>query len=119
MEMGQFAKQTLGFQKTAFNHTIDLFVSMQEQAEKVTSSWADKNGLMPAQNWKIMTQLCQACKQGLVEYQKFINEAMDNMGNFMVMAPASKQAAPASPKADEKPAVKKEAKKGPEPEKEK
>ncbi len=79
MEADKLAKQMIGFQKTAFNHTFDIVMAVRDQSEKITCSWCEKSGILPDQSKKVMLEWCQVIKQSLGEYKKVINDGFNTI----------------------------------------
>jgi hypothetical protein len=79
MEAEKLAKQMIGFQKTAFNHTFDIVMAVRDQSEKITCSWCEKNGILPDQSKKVMLEWGHVIKQSLEEYKKVINDGFNTI----------------------------------------
>lgn len=79
MEAEKLAKQMIGFQKTAFNHTFEIVTAVREQSEKITCSWCEKNGILPDQSKKVMLEWGQFIKKSLEEYKKVVNDGFNSI----------------------------------------
>jgi hypothetical protein len=79
MEAEKLAKQMIGFQKTAFNHTFDMVMAVRDQSEKITCSWCEKNGILPDQSKKVMLEWGHVIKKNLEEYKKVINDGFNTI----------------------------------------
>lgn len=79
MEAEKLAKQMIGFQKTAFNHTFDMVMAVRDQSEKITRSWCEKNGILPDKSKKVMLEWDHVIKQNLEEYKKVINDGFNTI----------------------------------------
>jgi len=93
MEAEKLAKQMIGFQKTAFNHTFDMLMAIRDHSEDLTCSWCEKNGILPEPSKKNMIEWGHSIKQSLEEYKKLINNgfmAIENCFDFSKMHVPSK-----------------------------
>jgi hypothetical protein len=79
MEADKLAKQMIDFHKTAFNNTFDIVMAVQDQSEKITRSWYEKNGILPDQSKKIMHDWGNVIKKSLGEYKKIVNHGFDSI----------------------------------------
>jgi hypothetical protein len=96
MEAEKLAKQMIDFQKTAFNHTFDVVMAVQDQSEKISSSWCEKSSILPDRNKKMMLEWGHVIKQSLKEYKKMVNTGFDTMETFFQFTKTFSQIKPIS-----------------------
>jgi hypothetical protein len=83
MNTGTLAKQMIGFQKSAFNHSFDILMAFKSQSEKIAGNWCEKNSVVPEQGKTFVNDWNQMMDQALREYKKTVNEGFASMENYL------------------------------------
>ena len=83
MNRGVFTKQMINFQKSAFNHTFDIFMALKDQSEKIAGNWCEKNSIFPEQGKIFMNDWTRMIEKGLEEYKKMVNAGFASMENYL------------------------------------
>lgn len=74
MEAANFAKQTLGFQKTIFENSFNAMVMVQDQTEKMVNSYLDKFPWITEENKKALQTTGDMIKKAREDYKKAVDE---------------------------------------------
>jgi hypothetical protein len=78
----KLTKQMLDFQKTTFDNAFNAAILLQDQAEKMASSFLDKTIGFPAEARNAIDEWVKAYKKGREDYKKMIFDGFENMGMF-------------------------------------
>ena len=82
MTLTTLTKQMLDFQKTTFDTTFNAVIPLQDQTEKMTSSFLDQTPGFPKEARNAINEWVKAYKKGCDDYKKMIDDSFDNMGKF-------------------------------------
>lgn len=74
METTQFAKQTLGFQKTMFENSFNAMVMAQEQTETMVNSYIEKLPWVTEESKKSMESSIDIAKQARDDFKKAVED---------------------------------------------
>jgi len=75
MEPKQIAKQMIDFNKTAFDNSFEAMVVLQDQAEKVVSSFLAQNALIPEEGKKAVNDWIKTYKKGRTDLKTAADES--------------------------------------------
>jgi len=75
MEPKQIAKQMIDFNKTAFDNSFEAMIVLQDQAEKVVSSFMKQNSLVPEEGKKAVADWINTYKKGRTDLKKAADES--------------------------------------------
>jgi hypothetical protein len=82
MEPKQFAKQMIQFNKAAFDNTFNAMTVLQEQTEKMVSSFIDQSAWMPAEGRKSVTDWLKAYKRGREDFKAAVDDNYRKVEEF-------------------------------------
>lgn len=74
METAQFAKQTLNFQKTIFNNSFNAMILVQEQSEKMVSSYLEKLPWVTEENRNSLQSSVDMAKKARDDFRKAVED---------------------------------------------
>ena len=72
MEFKQIAKQTIDFQKTAFNSWLDAVAMVQDQAASTVETMMSQGNLVPAEGHKAIKSWADACKEERNRFKSYV-----------------------------------------------
>ncbi len=73
MDQHQVVKQIIDFNRASFNNTYDMMVMVQDQAERMTSSFLSQASWFPEEGRNMFTEWIKACKKGQEDLKKNID----------------------------------------------
>lgn len=82
MEVQNFAKQIIDFQKSAFNNTFDSITMLQEHSEKAASTFMSSSPFMQNQNNKMIDEWFDGLKKGRDDFRKMVDDNFDKLEAF-------------------------------------
>lgn len=82
MDPKKLMKQMFDFNRTAFEKTFSNMVIIQDQAEKMSNMWLEKNQWFPEEGKKAMGEWVQTCKKGRDEFKAKIDEGYDKIDEY-------------------------------------
>lgn len=91
MDPKSIAKQMIQFNKTAFDNTFDAMTVLQEQTEKMMSTWMEQNPLLPAEGKKAINDWIKAYKKGCADYKAAVDESYKKVESFFAEAEKGKK----------------------------
>ncbi len=74
METGQFAKQTLGVQKTIFENSFNAIAMAQEQTEKMFNGYMEKLPWVTAEGRESLQKTIDIAKQARNDFKKAVDD---------------------------------------------
>ncbi len=74
MDQFSFAKQMIGFNKTAFESTYGTMLMVQEQTEKMMNSFIEQADWLPGEGKKALADMMAVYKKGCSEFKKAVDE---------------------------------------------
>ncbi len=82
MEQNQFLKQIIDFNRASFNNTYDMLVMVQDQAERMTSSFLSQASWFPDEGRNMIAEWIKACKKGQEDMKKNIDSNLKKAEEF-------------------------------------
>ena len=92
MENNQMFKQMISFNKTAFDNTFNVLVTLQEQNEKMVNTFIAQATWLPEEGKKVTLDWIKAYKKGCEDLKKLVDE---NFKRVEVLFAEPKPAKPA------------------------
>ena len=83
MDQKQIAKQMIDFNKTAFDNTYSAIIVMQDQTEKLVSSFLEKATWLPEQGKTSINQYLTTYKKGREDFKMSADENFKKMADFV------------------------------------
>ena len=83
MEYNQMFKQMIDFNKTAFDNTFNALVTLQEQTEKMVSSFLEQATWLPEEGKKVTLDWVKAYKKGCEDFKKAVDENFKRVEDFL------------------------------------
>ena len=84
METTQFAKQTLGFQKTILNNSFNAMITVQDQAEKMIFGYLNQMPLVTADSKKSFQTTIDIAKKTRDDFKKSVDDGFTKMEELFV-----------------------------------
>ena len=89
MEYAKIAKRIVDFQKITFDNAFNGAVMFQDQTEKMTSTFMDKNIWMPEEGKKMLNESIMSYKQARDNFKKAVDDSFDNIEDIFACTPVS------------------------------
>ena len=84
METTQFAKQTLGFQKTILDNSFNAMITVQDQTEKMINSYLEQMPLVTADSKKSMQTSIDMAKKARDDFKKSVDDGFSKIEELFV-----------------------------------
>jgi polyhydroxyalkanoate synthesis regulator phasin len=82
MDQTQLFKQMIEFQKATFDNSFNAMVTMQEQAEKMATTFLEQATWLPEEGKKVVTDWIKAYKKGYEDFKKAVDENFKRVEEF-------------------------------------
>jgi gas vesicle protein len=82
MDNKEMVKQAIDFHKQSFENCFSMMVTIQGQAEKLMKTFVDQTPGMSDEGKKVMNQWKDACKKGIDDFKKAIDEGYARVETF-------------------------------------
>jgi hypothetical protein len=82
MEPKQIAKQMIDFNKTAFDNSFEAMAVMQDQTEKMVTSFIEQNALIPEEGKKAVSDWIKSYKKGRDDLKVAADESFKKVESF-------------------------------------
>ena len=86
MEPLKMAKQMIDFNKATFDNTFDAMVLLQEQTEKMVSTFMEQATFLPEEGKKMLSEWVQTFKKGREEFKKAVDESFGKVEAYFAQA---------------------------------
>ena len=83
METTQFAKRTLGFQKTILDNTFNALIMVQDQTEKMINSYLNQLPQVTEDGKKSMQASIDMAKKARDDYKKSIDDGFNKIEELL------------------------------------
>ena len=89
--MNQFslAKQMLDFNRNTFDNTYGVMCQLQEQSEKMVTSWIEQAEWIPSEGKKAVADMSAMLKKGRDEFKKAVDENFGRVEAYFEQAQKS------------------------------
>jgi hypothetical protein len=78
----KLTKQMLDFQKTTFDNAFNTVILIQDQTEKMTSSFLNQAPGFPKEGQNTINEWANAFKKGRDDFKKAVDESFEKMETF-------------------------------------
>jgi hypothetical protein len=82
MEPKQIAKQMIDFNKTAFDNSFEAMAVLQDQTEKMVTSFIEQNALIPEDGKKAVSDWIKTYKKGRNDLKVAADESFKKVESF-------------------------------------
>lgn len=82
MDNKEMIKQAIDFHKKSFENCFSMMVTIQGQAEKLMKTFVDQTPGISDEGKKVMNQWKDACKKGMEDFKKAIDEGYTRIEAF-------------------------------------
>jgi len=82
MESMRFAKQMMDFYKTTFDNSFNAMVMLQEQTERMVSSFMDQANWLPDEGKNILNEWVRTYKKGREEFKTSVDENFKKVQDY-------------------------------------
>ena len=82
MEPKQIAKQMIDFNKTAFDNSFEAMAVLQDQTEKMVTSFIEQNALIPEEGKKAVSDWIKSYKKGRNDLKVAADESFKKVESF-------------------------------------
>jgi polyhydroxyalkanoate synthesis regulator phasin len=86
MEPLKMAKQMIDFNKATFDNTFDAMVLLQEQTEKMFSTFMAQATFLPEEGKKMLSEWVQSFKKGREDFKKSVDESFGKVETYFAEA---------------------------------
>lgn len=86
MEPLKLAKQMIDFNKATFDNSFSSMVMLQEQTEKMVSSFLDQAAWLPEEGKKALKEWVATYKKGREDYKKMVDEGYKKVDAYFADA---------------------------------
>ena len=90
MDNKEMIKQAIDFHKKSFENCFSMMVTIQGQAEKLMKTFVDQTPGISDEGKKVMNQWKDACKKGIDDFKKAIDEGYAKVETFFDSNPMAK-----------------------------
>jgi len=82
MDQKQIAKQMMEFNKNAFDNTFSAMIALQDQSEKLVSSFLEKSPWFPQEGKKAITEWVSTYKKGREDFKKSADDSYKKVADY-------------------------------------
>jgi uncharacterized coiled-coil DUF342 family protein len=86
MEPLKLAKQMIDFNKATFDNTFSAMVLLQEQTEKMVSTFMEQATFLPAEGKKMLNDWVETYKKGRENFKKTVDESFAKVEDYFTEA---------------------------------
>lgn len=86
MEPLQIAKQMIDFNKSSFDNTFTAMMLLQEQSEKMVSSFLSQANWLPEEARKTLDEWLASYKKGRDDFKKIVDESFQKVEEYFAKA---------------------------------
>jgi hypothetical protein len=83
METTQFAKQTLGFQKTILENSFNSMIVMQDQTEKMVNGYLSQLPMVTADGKKFLQTSIDMAKKARDDFKKSVDDGFSKFEELL------------------------------------
>jgi len=83
METAKFAKQTLGFQRTIFDNSFNAMIMVQDQTEKLITSYLDQLPWITEENKKSLETTSNMVKKAREDFKKSVDDGYNKFEELL------------------------------------
>ena len=82
MDQNEMLKQMIQFNKSAFDNSFNAMVMLQEQTEKMVSTFLDQAPWLPEEGKKVINEWVGAYKKGRDDFRKGVEKSFKRVEDF-------------------------------------
>lgn len=82
MEQREILKQMIAFNKTAFDNSFNAMVMLQEQTERMVSTFLVQATWLPDEGKKVINDWVKAYKKGREDFKKLVDQSYERVEDF-------------------------------------
>jgi hypothetical protein len=82
MKTFEITKQMIDFQKITFDNTFDAVVLVQDQTEKMASTFLNQTPGFSKEAQKTINEMADAFKKGRDDFKRTVDESFEKMKEF-------------------------------------
>ena len=82
MEQKEITKQMIDFNKATFDNTFNAMLMLQEQTEKMVSTYLDQATWLPEEGKKVINEWAKAYKKGCEDFKEAVDENFKGVEDF-------------------------------------
>lgn len=79
MESGKVAKQVVGFQRTLFENSFSAMTLVQDQTEKMVSTFMSQIPWVPEEGKKSVTNSVEVYKKARADFKKAVDDGFNKL----------------------------------------
>lgn len=83
MENKDLVKQMVELQKTSFENSFNMLITVQDQMEKMVNSFVEQAPWLPAEGKKAFSNLVSTCKKGREDFRKVVDDGYKKVDEYL------------------------------------
>lgn len=83
MENKELVKQMVALQKTSFDNSFNMLVTLQDQMEKMVDTFVDQAPWLPAEGKKAFANLITTYKKGREDLKKLVDDGYRKVEDYI------------------------------------
>lgn len=84
MDQQQIAKEMMEFNKSVFDNTFNAITSIQDQSEKILTTFMDKADWLPDDGKKVITDWISTYKKGRDEFKTATDDKYKKVASYFM-----------------------------------
>ena len=86
MDQKQILKQMIEFNKTTFDNSFNAMVMVQEQTERMVSTFLVQSTWLPDEGKKVISDWVKAYNKGREDFKKLVDQSYKRVEDFFASA---------------------------------
>ena len=83
MENKDLVKQMVELQKTSFENSFNMLITVQDQMEKMVNSFVEQAPWLPAEGKKAISNLVITYKKGREDFRKVVDDGYKKVDEYL------------------------------------
>lgn len=83
MENKDLVKQMVELQKTSFENSFNMLITVQDQMEKMVNSFVEQAPWLPAEGKKAFSNLVSTYKKGREDFRKVVDDGYKKVDEYL------------------------------------
>ena len=92
MEQIDIVKQIIDFNKATFDNSFKAMVLIQEQTERMVSSFLEQNPWLPEEGKQAISEWIKAYRKGRDDFKKYVDDSFKQVDDFFTGSEKAKKA---------------------------
>lgn len=84
MENKEIMKQMMELNKTSFENSFNMLVTIQDQMEKMVNNFVDMSPWFPSEGKKAFVNMMSMCKKSREEFKKILDDGYKKIEEYIV-----------------------------------